>query len=368
MKSGPRKVLHVLHAFSHGGLENGIVNIINASPPDLEHALCLLTTAGEFIHRLKKPVPCHELHKKPGNSVKTILQIRRIIRESNADIVHTRNWGAFDGVIAACLCPGVTLLHGEHGRDITDPRGINRRRNMLRRLFDRRIRKFTAVSKDLARWLHDLGIPGDKITLIVNGVDTQKYYPHRDHALRKELGISDRELVVGTIGRLDPVKNHAGLVGAIGRLAKAGQNVRLVIVGDGPERQNLQALARELALTPSPVFTGYRKDIERFYGIIDIFVLNSVAEGMSNTLLEAMACGLPVVCTPVGANVDIVEDGIRGRFVPVNEENRLAEALLDLINMPDLCRRFGSEARKFVEESHSLSHMIEQYNNLYLNI
>jgi sugar transferase (PEP-CTERM/EpsH1 system associated) len=369
MSLRPRKVLHILHAFSHGGLENGIVNIINGSSPDLEHELCLLTTAGEFIHRLKKPVRYYELRKQPGNSLKTILNLRRVIRESGANIVHTRNWGAFDGVMAACLCPGITVLHGEHGRDITDPQGLNRRRNLLRRLFSPRIRKFTTVSEDLAEWLRqEIRIPKSKIVLIHNGVDTKGYHPHRDPELRKELGIREEEFVIGTIGRLDPVKNHAGLIRAFNLLANEISDLRLVIVGDGTERPNLEALIRALDLGPVPILTGYRSDIERFYGIFDAFVLNSFAEGMSNTLLEAMSSGLAVVCTPVGANVDLIEDNVQGRFVATGDDVRLAEMLREYKNSQDLRIRLGIAARSFVEESYSLSKMVSNYNDLYLSL
>jgi sugar transferase (PEP-CTERM/EpsH1 system associated) len=363
MSQRPKKILHILHSFYHGGLENGLVNIINASPPYLEHELCLLTTAGEFINRLQKPIRYYELHKQPGNSLKIILQLRRAIRESRADIVHTRNWGAFDGVIAACFCPRVTVLHGEHGRDISDPQGLNRRRNLLRQLFSPRIRKFTVVSDDLSRWLRNkVGIPKDKIVLIPNGVDTERFRPHRDPDLRMELGIADDEFVIGTIGRLDPVKNHAGLIRAHAILAKKASKVRLIIVCDGPEKQKLENLVKSLAVSPPPIITGYREDTERFYGIFDVFVLNSFAEGMSNTL----SSGLPIVCTPVGANIDLVEDRIRGRFVPTDDEACLAESLDEYRTSPDLSANIGLAARQFIERSYSLSNMTSQYKELYL--
>jgi glycosyltransferase involved in cell wall biosynthesis len=187
----PKKILHILHAFSHGGLENGIVNIINGSSPDLEHELCLLTTAGEFLSRIQKPIRYYELHKKLGNSLGIILQLARIIRNSEADIVHTRNWASFDGVLAACLCPGVTLLHGEHGRDMTDPHGSILRRNLFRKLLSPRVKKFTTVSEDLERWLKEkVKLPRSKVLLIRNGVDTDRFRPHRDlECPQRELGI-----------------------------------------------------------------------------------------------------------------------------------------------------------------------------------
>jgi sugar transferase (PEP-CTERM/EpsH1 system associated) len=363
----PKKVLHILHAFSHGGLENGLVNIINESPTDLEHELCLLTSGGEFIDRIQKPIRYYELHKKPGNSIGIILQLKRVIRESGANVVHTRNWASFDGVLAACLCPGVTLLHGEHGRDMTDPDGSIRRRNLFRRLFSPRVKKFTTVSEDLERWLTEkVKLPRRKVQLIRNGVDTDRFRPHRDLEFRRVLGIADNEFVIGTIGRLDPVKNHSGLIRAFATLLKNAGNTHLLIVGDGPERRNLENLSRSLGIEQYCHLAGYRSEIKRFYGVFDAFVLNSFAEGMSNTLLEAMASALPVVCTPAGANAELIEDGVTGTLVPINEEKALYEALLMCCQSPAFCSRTGSMAREFILRSFSLSRMVEQYNKLYL--
>jgi sugar transferase (PEP-CTERM/EpsH1 system associated) len=363
------KVLHILHAFSHGGLENGIVNLINGSPQDIRHELCLLTAAGEFIHRLKKPVTCYELHKQPGNSLGTILQLRRIIRSSGAHIVHTRNWGAFDGVIAASCCPGVVIIHGEHGRDIGDPAGLNLRRNLIRKLFSPRIRKFTAVSEDLSQWLAaKVKIPSGRILLIRNGVDTQRFRPQRDLGLRDEFGIPHDAIVIGTIGRLDPIKNHVGLIQAFADLARRFTNLRLVIVGEGPERKRLESIIRDYPKTPAPVLAGYRADVDRFYGLFDVFVLNSFAEGMSNTLLEALASGLPVVCTPAGANSELVVDGGHGRIVPVDDKEGLEAALTAYIQSDELRSAHGGKARLFIEANYSLPVMIGRYMDLYRNL
>ena len=365
----PIKVLHILHAFSHGGLENGIVNIINGSPPDIEHELCLLTTADEFIHRLRKPVRYYQLHKGPGNSLTTVLELRRFIRQSGANIVHTRNWGAFDGIIAACLCPGIALLHGEHGRDISDTQGRNRRRNLLRRLFSPRVARFTTVSEDLRLWLTErVGIPKSKIVLIRNGVDLELYRPRRDIALRQELGISEQEFVVGAVGRLDPVKNYPGLIRSFAALAREFPECRLLIVGDGPERQTLETLARDHGMNPLSIFKGYRSDVDRFYGVFDVFVLNSFAEGMSNTLLEAMASGLPIISTSVGASADLLSDGNRGKLIATGDEAQLAGALREYRISPTLRHRHASEARYFVEQHCSLSQMVARYVDLYLSI
>ncbi len=362
----PLKVLHILHSFSHGGLENGIVNIINGSPPDIAHELCILTTAGEFLPRIRKPVRCYELHKQSGNSIGIILRVSRIIGRSGADIVHTRNWGAFDGVLAACFHPRIIVFHGEHGRDICDPHGLSYRRNLLRRLLAFRISKFTTVSSDLAGWLtNSVRIPSRKVILLPNGVDAERFRPHRDQALRSELGIGAQDFVIGTIGRLDPIKNHTGLIRAFAMASSRMPDARLVIVGEGPERSRLQSLIEELNCFPSPILAGYRPDVERFYGIFNLFVLNSIAEGMSNTLLEAMASGLPIVCTSVGGATDLIVDGKQGILIPTAAHEDLGRAMCAYHSDPQLCFSHGEENRRVIEKQYSLISMIDRYCQIY---
>jgi len=362
----PIRILHVLHSFSTGGLENGIVNIINNSPHHLEHELCLLTQAGEFIQRLNRPITYHELHKRTGHDWGVIVKLRRLYHSRSIDIVHTRNWAAFDGVIAACLTPGVVLIHGEHGRDMTDPQGLLRRRNILRRLFAPRVRKFTAVSHDLECWLREIvKVPAHKIVCIPNGVDTARFKPSRNLILRRQFGIDDGEFVVGAVGRLDPVKNYDGLVAAVRTLAFGNHPVRLVIAGDGPERQKLDWLIRAWPNASKPILPGFRPDVEALYGAFDLFVLNSHAEGMSNTLLEAMSSGLPILCTAVGANTDLVEDGICGTYVKPGDIEALADGIARYLKDPHFCREHGESARRFVIDNYRLHHMLDRYFQLY---
>src|SRR5688572_27605337 len=158
------KILHVLHAFAPGGLENGIVNIINRSPPHLVHELCLLSTGGDFLKRLTRPVVYHEMNKQSGNDFRMMFRLRDLFKKRDIDVVHTRNWAGFDGVMASCLAFKPALIHGEHGRDFSDPDGLKQRRNLARRALSFRTKKFVAVSKDLYSWLQStVRIPKDKL-------------------------------------------------------------------------------------------------------------------------------------------------------------------------------------------------------------
>jgi sugar transferase (PEP-CTERM/EpsH1 system associated) len=363
----PIRVLHVLHTFSAGGLENGIVNLINNSPDHLIHELCFLSCGGEFLERLKRPVRYHELHKRSGNDIRTLIRLHGLMRRPGIDIVHTRNWAAFDGVLAACFARKPILVHGEHGRDISDPEGRIRRRNITRRALTFRTTRFVAVSRNLYNWLRTtIRVPEEKLMFIPNGVDTERFRPGLSRSFRKELKIGDDEFVVGTVGRLDPIKNYEGVIEAIRDLNRSGlHKLHLVVVGDGPMRSRLEAMLNKDECLPRPVFVGFRPDVQNVYAAFDAFVLNSFAEGMSNTLLEAMACGLPVVCTAVGGNVELVEDGKRGRLVPSGDKYALANAFLDYMRCPRLRESNGANARQFVMDHFSLGGMVDQYVGLY---
>jgi sugar transferase (PEP-CTERM/EpsH1 system associated) len=359
------RILHVLHAFSHGGLENGIVNIINGSPDHLIHELCFLYRGGEFLQRLRRPVPYYELNKRPGNDLRLLFRLHDLFRQRNIDVIHTRNWAGFDGVFAACLTPRPTVIHSEHGRDIADPEGTNRRRNLARRAMAFRASKFIAVSKDLYRWLKTtVRVPERKLEWIPNGVDTDRFHPGRNIQLRRDWGISDHEFVIGSIGRLDPIKNHQGLLRAVRSLQLRGHKVRVVIAGDGPERANIEKEWSSSA-GAKPILLGARRDVDELYRAVDLFALNSFGEGMSNTLLEAMASGLPTVCTAVGGNLELVTDGQHGILVRAGDDVALADAIDKYVSSPEMRVAHGQQARTFVTDHFSLQQMIHRYVALY---
>lgn len=362
------RILHVLHAFSHGGLENGIVNIINRSPDHLIHELCFLYRGGEFLQRLGRPVPYYELNKKPGNDLRLLFRLHELFRQRNIDVIHTRNWAGFDGVFAACLTPRTTVIHSEHGRDIADPEGTNRRRNLARRAMAFRASKFIAVSKDLYRWLKiTVRVPERKLECIPNGVDTDRFHPGQNIQLRREWSIADDEFVIGAVGRLDPIKNHEGLLAAVRSLQSRGQKVRLVIAGDGPERGKIEKLLSSSG-APRPILLGARADVDALYRAFDLFVLNSFGEGMSNTLLEAMASGLPTVCTAVGGNLELVTNGKHGILVRPGDDLALADAISGYVSSPEMRVAHGQQARYFVTEHFSLEQMIHRYVALYESV
>ena len=364
----PIRIVHVVHSLAVGGLENGVVNLVNRSPAGIRHTVVCMTVTGAFASRLGADVEVQALGKASGHDPRTFLRLVHLLRRLRPHVVHSRNWATFDAVLAARLARVPTVIHGEHGRDMTDPEGRIRRRNWLRRASAPLVDRFVAVSEDLRRWLvDDVGLPRPKVVTIHNGVDTVRFAPADSTAARIALGLSPDTLVVGTVGRLDPVKGHATLVRAFAAVVRRVPAV-LVIVGDGPCRLELERLVVALGIARHVRLLGERADVPAVLDAVDLFVLPSFAEGLSNTLLEAMAMGLPVVVTRVGGNAELVEDGANGTHVPRHDPEALAAAMATYLEDANLRAVHGKSSRLRAVERFSLERMVAAYTALYRDV
>jgi sugar transferase (PEP-CTERM/EpsH1 system associated) len=362
-------VVHVVHSLGVGGLENGVVNLVNEPRPGLRHAIVCLTTDGPLRARVAPGIDVVALGKRPGNDVRAFARLIRTLRAMRPAVVHSRNWAAFDAVLAARLAGVAKVVHGEHGRDITDPEGRNVRRNRLRRALAPLVRRFVAVSSDLHRWLvEDVRIPAGKVVTICNGVDTTRFGSGDVAAARAGLGLPPGGLVVGTVGRLDPVKDQAGLIQAFDLVRARHPRAVLLVAGDGPCRSELEALVTSLGLGGQVRLLGERKDVPAVLHAMNVFVLPSIAEGISNTILEAMATGLPVVATRVGGNIELVDEGVTGTLVPIRQPAALASAIGAYLGDRDQLVRHGRAARTRVLERFGLATMRDAYSALYADL
>jgi sugar transferase (PEP-CTERM/EpsH1 system associated) len=280
--------------------------------------------------------------------------------------VHSRNWAAFDAVLGARVAGVPVVVHGEHGREIGDPHGVNRRRNRIRRVLSPLVRRFVAVSDDLRTWLIEtVRVPARKVTTIRNGVDVERFGRHDRAAARRALGLDDHWVVTGTVGRLDPIKGQRGLIQAFATVAARCREARLVVAGDGPCRGELEGTVAALGLGDRVQLLGARRDVPVVLAALDVFVLPSIGEGMSNTVLEAMASGLPVVATRVGGNPELVEPGVNGCLVPAGDERALAEAIAMYGDDAHLRTLHGKASRDRAAGRFELGRMCSSYENLY---
>lgn len=358
----PIHIQHVVLSLRPGGLENGVVNVINGlDPARFRSSVTCLQEAGAFAARIRSPeVKVHTLGLRPGNDVRLPLRLAALFRRTDTDIVHTRNAEAFFyGVLGARLALRPAVIHSEHGRVLPDsPRRMTAQRWLLG-LTDAAFSVSDQLRRDL---IAHLRVPAGRFEVIYNGVDVARIAgADRAHA-RQALGAADDEVVIGSVGRLVAVKNYALLVRAFGHLSG---RVRLVFIGDGPERARLESLAAATGVAARTSFLGHREDVAGLLVGLDVFVLPSLSEGMSNTLLEAMAAGVPTVASRVGGNGEIVEDGQTGLLFESEDEPALADRLVKLVRDPKRRVELGRAGQERVMREFSMGAMLRKYEALY---
>lgn len=373
--SMPRHIVHVVYRFAVGGLENGLVNLVNRLPADAwRHTIVSLTDIDPaFARRITRDdVELVALNKGPGHAVALYPRLWRLFRERRPAIVHTRNLAALETLPAAWAAGVRVRVHGEHGRDAADPQGRNVRRQRIRRLFRPFVTRYVALSPDLARYLAGpIGVPAARIEQIFNGVDGERFSPatHRLPIPGCPFGAPEH-IIVGTVGRLDEVKDQANLaqafVRALALRPDLAQRLRLLIVGEGAQRRRIEGILAGARVAHLAWLAGERADVPAVLRGLDVFALPSLGEGVSNTILEAMASALPVVATRVGANAELIVEGMTGTIVPPADSQALAEVLIAYADDPAWAQAHGRAGRARVEQQFTLDRMVDRYHRLYL--
>ena len=366
-------VVHIMHRFDTGGLENGIVNLINHMPEEAyRHTVIALTEITEFKQRIRRTdVNFIALNKPPGHAFWIYPKLYRLFRTLKPAIVHTRNLAALEVAVPAWAARVPVRIHGEHGRDVGDFDGSNKKYQWIRRLYSPFVKHYIALSRDLADYLtHPVGIAAKRVTQIYNGVDSTRFHPSPVRQPISGSPFNEAGLwLVGTAGRMQTVKDQTNLARAfVEALSLAPQlrpRLRLVMIGDGPLRQESLAILEAAGVADLAWLPGERKDIPEIMRGLDCFVLPSLGEGISNTILEAMASGLPVIATVVGGNVELVSEGISGRLVPAADPSALALAIVDLAQQPELAKSLGQQGRRQIEQRYSMTAMVQSYQQLY---
>ena len=357
-------IVHIVFRFDVGGLENGIVNILNRLPAHrYRHSLvCLTDYNPEFFRRIvAEDIDIYALHKRPGKDPAYLFRLWRLLRQLKPDIVHSRNLTTLECQAIAWLSGCAIRIHGEHGWDSESDK-TSARPAKLRRLFKPLISHYIALSYEGEQYLQQqVGVDQQRISRICNGVDTERFHPTEN---------SERPLrVIGTVGRLAPVKNQALLLHAIKRLCDeqpgrvAGLQVQ--IVGDGPSKDSLARLISELALQGICTLQGNRHDIPTAMQELDLYIQPSKAEGISNTILEAMASGLAIIATDVGGARELIEHSHQGVIVPNDDIAAMAKAIACYLDDEALAKRHGHAARQRTEQRFSLDTMATAYDHLY---
>jgi sugar transferase (PEP-CTERM/EpsH1 system associated) len=360
-----KHIAHIVYSLQIGGLEELVLNLVRKMDRSrYQLSVIVLRTDGPLSLEMEKlGITVHRLHGEEGFSWALIRRLAALLRQEKVDAVHTHDLGPFIyGGLASLWNLNRNIFHTEHSYLSQN----SRRLRMFERVLGYYCRVIIADSRDVAAMLIERQkIPARKVVTILNGIDLDRFQNLDTTTIRNAMGIKPNVFVVGTVGRLVPVKNQALLIKAFASFA-AERSAELIIVGDGPERPGLESLAAELGVASRVHFTGARRDIPAILASLDLFVLPSLSEGLSLTLLEAMAAVRPVIATRVGGNPEVINDGKNGLLVPSNNVETLRDAMCR-VNGPNAAWRdaIASSGRRTVEEQFSLDYMVKAYVQLY---
>lgn len=353
------RILHVVPGLGPGGMELALSRVIaGLTTADMHHTIACLKGEPEIADRLPPQTDIRCLHTYP-NEPTLPLRLAGLLREIRPHIIHARNWGAWPDIAAARLLvrPRVPFIYSFHGLGRADY--MPWRRRLASAVLARITTCLFAVSDHSKQLMIDRwGWPSDRVAVIPNGTDTRRFHP-------SDTPHNNRRFIVGSVGNLRPVKNHALLVSACAELARRGVDLECRIAGEGEERENLIELAFSLKFADRLHLPGRVDDIPAFLRQLGAFVLSSDSEQHPNALVEAMATGLPAIGTRVGSVPEMFDNNIYGRLIDPGDAAALTAELDALIADSQLRRRLGEQARRRVCERYSLDAMLAAYDNLY---
>lgn len=362
--------MFIAPCFGFGGLERVILSLVaNIDRTRFTPSFCALYAPDPAMYRKlsRLGLSCTIIDKGEGINYYLPFRLAGLLRREQIELVNSHDIGATLFAAPAARLAGITkVVHTDHSQILAKKRFPGVYRLILRHL----VTHIIPVSQDLSRYLvRTMQIDQAKITTIPNGIDVLPFATVHDvSCLRKELGIPEKNRIVGTIGRLVEQKGTEYLIRGFAQLAHKYPDTTLVIVGKGELRFNLEHLVDDLTLGNKIIFTGIREDIPELMNLFDIFVLPSLWEGQPITIIEAMAAGKPVVATDVGGNRELLMHGEFGLLVPPKGPEALARAMERLFADPHLAEKLGERARAHATVELSSSSMTKRYENVFSSL
>lgn len=358
----------VANSLDPGGTERLVVDMGLAFADEYDVRVWTLDAPGAWAPRLRDAgIPVVGLWRQPGIDLSVAATLARELQAAGAAIVHAHQCSPwFYAALARLRWAAPRLLLEEHGRFWPEPdRPL--RRAVNRALINRLTHRFVAVSRDIAtRLVRFEGVPASRIEVIHNGVAPAAPCDATERARRRaSLGLDPTDVVIGTIGRFDPVKNLPMLVDALAGAIARQPRLRAVLIGDGPQRAEIEARVQATGRAERFVLTGHRDDARALVPCFDAFALASVSEGLSVAVLEAMAAGVPAAVTAVGGNTELVRHGHTGWVVPSGDTHALEQVFVGAVLDPAGRARLGDAGRQRWEERFSFAAMIGAYRGLY---
>jgi glycosyltransferase involved in cell wall biosynthesis len=362
-------VVHGVLSLDLGGLERLVLELIKLGRRRNQRVSVICVeregVLAKQAQELGAAVFC--LAKPPGRSQATIQSAARLLRSLNPDILHTHQIGALWYLGQAAQQAGARcVVHTEHSDHVTQATTWSARLR-ARWLWWRSgqfAQRFCCVSHDIAQSAQRWGtVPPQKVAVVPNGIDVERIEGQiqQRSELCNRLGIPSNSFIVGTVGRLVEVKQHWLLLWALPQLRKSLGDVRLLLIGEGPERANLEQLATQLGVEQYVVFAGYHAEPFAYAAAMDVFAMTSRHEGLPLALLEAWAAGLPAVCSAVGGMEKIVQHEVNGLLFPAGNRQALVSSLGQVLSCPSTAKRLGEQGQRTVREHFSSDRMAREY-------
>ncbi len=360
------RIAFLVHTYGFGGLENMVTNLVNHLDPDrFESTIISFAPLKPLNNRIDtNHVRVLSLNKRGGNNPILIYKVCQLLKNIGVDIVQTHNWGtALEGILGAKLAHVPAIVHAERGTIEGKKRNI-----ILQRFLWGLAKQVLSVSEAHRKKVTAIvGFPHGQIKAIVNGVDTERFSPKPEikNEVRAKLGLKKDRICIGTVGSLRPVKNQMLLINACKVVFSRFEHVEVLIVGEGPLKTQLMQTVASLGFSERIHFAGSQSNIPEILNALDIFVLPSLSEGMPNAVLEAMACGLPVIATAVGGVPEVIDNPRDGIVIDSQDEEALVSALTHLLENKDSRAEMGTQGRLRMLKHFSLKKMVRTYETLY---
>ncbi|ATB26714.1 glycosyltransferase [Melittangium boletus] len=371
MAEAPLRMVQFTKSFYFGGTEVQVVELLRGLPSSYRVQVCVLDAVGPLMEPIRKMGITPEEFSLKGslaspNTLTQVLRMARWLKQERVELVHVHDFYATVLAVPAAKLAGAKVIVGR--LDLAHWHGKARRKLLqgLTHMADHVVGNAEAIRRML---IQEEGIPAEKISVIPNGLDLARFKQRMHEGLKAPLPDTGGAPVVVHVANMNhPVKRQEDLLRALATVRRAGPALHAFLVGDGPRRPELEALAGTLGVADRVHFLKHRADVPAIYAQADFGVLCSSAEGMSNAVMEGMAAGLPMVVTDVGGNPELVADGERGLVVPPLRPEALSQAFLTLLGDRELGRRMGAQARAFVERELSLTRLVRRHDELYRRV
>jgi glycosyltransferase involved in cell wall biosynthesis len=368
-KQAKISVMHITYDMRIGGTEMVIKNLIEGSDSELfdMSIYCIETPIGPWgIEMQNAGLAITATARKPGFDIALIFAIRKHIKTHNIGLLHCHQYTPWVYGVMAAFGTKTKVIFTEHGRFYPD--SSTWKRKLINPWLGRITTYITAISQATKQALVEFeNLPKERIEVIYNGIKPLKVDSAKTLALKQKLKIPDKSLVLGTIARLDPIKNHLMMLDAFSLVLKTHPDAVLIIVGDGEERDSIIKHIRVLGIENKVLMPGYDPQPQHYLALMDIFLLSSLSEGTSMTLLEAMSLKKPCVVTDAGGNKEVIANGENGIVTTNDDATEFSQAILTLVNDKVLLNQYGEASQKRFGRLFDISVMVKRFSKFYQN-